>query len=127
MISADNAFHGRTLATLTATGGVTPYSWSLANSTLPAGLSLNASTGAISGVPTSAVSASTLVLQVTDSEQPSFSKTQSLSLTIAAAPPAPSSGGGGGGALGLVMLLALTAVAAARVLCAQRRRGMRSA
>jgi subtilisin family serine protease len=114
-------------ATLTATGGVTPYSWSLANSTLPAGLSLNASTGAISGVPTSAVSASTLVLQVTDSEQPSFSKTQSLSLTIAAAPPAPSSGGGGGGALGLVMLLALTAVAAARVLCAQRRRGMRSA
>ena len=36
-------------ATLTATGGRAPYSWSVTSGTLPAGLALNASTGAIAG------------------------------------------------------------------------------
>jgi hypothetical protein len=38
--------------TLAATGGKKPYNWSLLSGTLPAGLSLNGSTGAITGVPT---------------------------------------------------------------------------
>jgi large repetitive protein len=38
--------------TVAATGGVTPYTYSLNSGALPAGLSLNSSTGAISGTPT---------------------------------------------------------------------------
>jgi hypothetical protein len=37
--------------TLQAQGGLTPYVWSLANSTLPAGLTLDSFTGAIAGTP----------------------------------------------------------------------------
>jgi uncharacterized protein YjdB len=36
--------------TLGATGGKTPYTWSITSGTLPAGLTLNASTGQITGV-----------------------------------------------------------------------------
>ena len=39
-------------ATLTATGGTLPYTWSIAVGALPPGLSLNGSTGAITGTPT---------------------------------------------------------------------------
>jgi hypothetical protein len=38
--------------TLTATGGIPPYNWSLSAGTLPNGLNLNSSTGEISGTPT---------------------------------------------------------------------------
>jgi hypothetical protein len=37
---------------LVATGGVTPYAWSIASGTLPAGLSISPTTGVISGTPT---------------------------------------------------------------------------
>jgi len=39
-------------ATLAATGGVTPYSWSVTANGFPAGLSLTSATGLISGTPT---------------------------------------------------------------------------
>ena len=39
-------------ATLTATGGTTPYTWSISQGSLPPGLSLAGSTGIISGTPT---------------------------------------------------------------------------
>lgn len=65
--------------TLAATGGVTPYAWSVSTGTLPAGLSLVAGTGAISGTPTTA-GTSTFTVKVTDSA--SDSATQSLSITI---------------------------------------------
>jgi hypothetical protein len=38
-------------ATLTATSGVPPYAWSVADGSLPPGLALDAFTGAISGSP----------------------------------------------------------------------------
>ncbi len=48
---------------MTVTGGVAPYTFSIATGTLPAGLTLNASTGAITGTPTSA---GTFTIKVTD-------------------------------------------------------------
>src|SRR6202158_4244491 len=75
-------------ATLAAGGGVTPYTWALANGTLPAGLSLNAATGGISGTPTATSNTSPLTFKVSDSESPSISATVTLPLTIAAVAPA---------------------------------------
>ena len=55
--------------TLTETGGVGPYTWAVSTgSTLPAGLTLAPATGAISGMPTTASSAS-FTIQVTDADQ----------------------------------------------------------
>jgi hypothetical protein len=44
--------------TITATGGTAPYSFAVTSGSLPAGLTLNASTGVISGVVTAATTAS---------------------------------------------------------------------
>lgn len=64
-------------ATLMASGGTTPYTWS---ATLPAGLTLNISSGAISGTPTAATSVP-ITFTVSDSNKKSVSTT--LALTIA--------------------------------------------
>lgn len=69
-------------ATLQATGGTTPYSWSISSGSLPAGVTLNASSGAISGTP-SAAGTSSFVAKVTDANQ--NAATKSLSITVAAA------------------------------------------
>ncbi|MEV6417658.1 M4 family metallopeptidase [Kribbella sp. NPDC051718] len=69
---------------LAATGGTTPYSWSATG--LPAGLTVNASTGLISGTPTTAAT-STVTAKVTDAG----GKTSSVSFSWVV------SGGGGGG------------------------------
>ena len=53
-------------ATVTAADGTAPYKWSVTSGSLPAGLSLNASTGAITGTPTSAAT-STVTVAATDS------------------------------------------------------------
>jgi hypothetical protein len=74
-------------ATLAATGGTKPYSWSITNGALPAGLSLNATTGAITGTPTTAVSGAALTFKVTDASNPAQNATASLALTINAATP----------------------------------------
>ncbi|VVE90823.1 putative Ig domain-containing protein [Pandoraea bronchicola] len=52
--------------TFSATGGTAPYTYSVSTGTLPAGLSLNASTGVLSGTPT-ALGTSTFTVQATDS------------------------------------------------------------
>jgi Putative Ig domain len=68
--------------TLTASGGVTPYSWSIVSGTLPPGLSLDASTGIISGRPTTRGTWA-FTVQVRDSRQPTAAAaTKALSLTV---------------------------------------------
>jgi Putative Ig domain len=72
-------------AMLVATGGTTPYTWSLTSGTLPAGLALNGSTGAIAGTPTAAVNSTPLTFKVTDSSSPALTQSASLTLTISPA------------------------------------------
>ncbi len=67
---------------LVATGGVQPYKWSIVQGSLPAGLTLNATTGIIGGTPTAAGTFS-FVAQVLDAQ--SNSAMQSFSITILAA------------------------------------------
>jgi hypothetical protein len=71
-------------ASLSGSGGTTPYTWSVSPA-LPANLSLNASTGAITGTP-AAQGTTSLTFTLHDSSTPSQSVQQTLSLTIAAAP-----------------------------------------
>ena len=73
-------------ASLAATGGTPPYNWSLESGTLPAGLSLDSSTGAITGTPT-ASGTSPFTAKVTDGA--TQSDTQPLSITVAPAPVTP--------------------------------------
>jgi hypothetical protein len=66
---------------LTATGGVKPYAWSISTGALPAGLTLNAATGVISGTPTGAGSFA-FTVQVTDSQGTTATKDVSLDVVI---------------------------------------------
>ncbi|HSU19014.1 MAG TPA: putative Ig domain-containing protein, partial [Acidobacteriaceae bacterium] len=69
-------------ATLAATGGASPYTWSVKTGSLPAGLSLSAA-GVLSGMPTTAGN-STFTVQVKDSSTPGQTQTASLTLVVAA-------------------------------------------
>jgi Bacterial Ig domain/Putative Ig domain len=73
--------------TLAATGGTTPYSWSIASGTLPTGLALASTTGVISGTSTG-TGTSTFLVKVTDAH--ALTATKSLSITVNAAPTTPS-------------------------------------
>jgi len=68
--------------TLTATGGTTPYTWAISSGSLPAGLSLVASTGVISGTPT-ASGTSNFTARVTDNV--AATATKALSIIVNAA------------------------------------------
>ena len=67
-------------ASLVATGGTAPYTWSVSPGVLPTGLTL-AMTGAISGTP-SAAGNSSFMVNVTDSSNPAETASQSLNLSI---------------------------------------------
>ena len=67
--------------TLTAAGGTTPYTWSVSAGTLPAGITLNASTGVLAGTPT-AGGTSSFTVKVTDAN--SKTATQATSITVLA-------------------------------------------
>ena len=65
--------------TLAATGGTAPYTYAITAGTLNPGLSLNATTGVISGIPTTP-GASSFTITATDSETPN--QTASLPLVL---------------------------------------------
>ena len=67
-------------ASLAATGGTTPYTWSISSGSLPSGLSLSSSTGAITGT-TSKTGTFSFTAKVTDSA--SKTGTAPLSLNVA--------------------------------------------
>src|SRR6478735_258484 len=67
--------------TVTATGGKSPYTWSATD--LPAGLSINESTGEISGTPT-ATGSSSVTVTATDADDATGSATFTIAVTPAA-------------------------------------------
>ncbi len=68
-------------AALAATGGLTPYNWSVVSRSLPPGLSLGASTGAISGTPTTS-GQYPFTVQVKDSAASPQTATQAFTISI---------------------------------------------
>jgi len=73
----------------TAAGGTAPYSYSVSTGALPAGLTLNAATGLLSGTPT-VFGSFVFTLQATDAHQ--FTVQQALTLQVNQAPPPVSNG-----------------------------------
>jgi hypothetical protein len=73
-------------ATLSATGGTPPYTWTQSSGALPAGLALDAGSGTISGTPTANSAATALGFTVTDAATPAASAAVELNLTISAVP-----------------------------------------
>ena len=67
--------------TLAASGGAAPLAWSVSAGSLPAGLSLNGATGAITGTPT-AYGVSNITVQAVDSWTTPATATKALSITV---------------------------------------------
>ncbi len=81
-----NAYHNKLYSyTLQASGGVTPYTWSLSTGSLPSGLTLS-STGVISGTPPTVSSDTTISFsaQVSDSANQPATVVQPLSILVRA-------------------------------------------
>ena len=72
-------------ATLASSGGTGTVTWSVPPGSMPAGLSLDGGTGAITGTPTTG-GTTTFTVTATDSGSPAQVATKSLSITIAAPP-----------------------------------------
>jgi Putative Ig domain len=68
--------------TLAGAGGIPPYTWSIAQGALPAGLTLSPTTGAITGTPAAAGTAS-FTVTLTDSGSPALTATAAYTLTTA--------------------------------------------
>ena len=68
---------------LQATGGLTPYTWSLSSGVLPSWAKLDSKSGVISGTPDAAGTAN-FTAQVTDSQVPPVKAIQALSIVAAA-------------------------------------------
>jgi hypothetical protein len=69
-------------ATLEASGGTSPYSWSITSGSLPGGLKLDATTGVISGIPTAAGTSDFTVI-VTDAADETASAPRSITAVLA--------------------------------------------
>lgn len=87
-------------ATLTAQAGNPPYTWSVASGTLPAGLTLNTSTGVISGTPTTAETSAFTIKVAGNTSWSGGSTTanaasRALTITVAASTSGTTGGGGG--------------------------------
>jgi uncharacterized protein YjdB len=68
-------------AALSTTGGTTPFNWSITAGGLPTGLTLNASSGAITGTPTAAGTFN-FTVNVTDAGNPVQNVSKLFSITI---------------------------------------------
>lgn len=87
-ISLGDAVQGRSFtSTLTAIGGRTPYTWTLVNSSLPAGLTLNPATGQVTGTTSVPEGTYPQNVVVTDSRGRVARRTVQLSVSP---PPPPS-------------------------------------
>jgi Autotransporter beta-domain/Cadherin-like beta sandwich domain/Putative Ig domain len=71
---------------LTGSGGTAPLTYYVSSGTLPSGISLNATTGVISGTPTATYSTANVVIAVKDANNIPASTTSSVSFTVAARP-----------------------------------------
>ena len=69
------------LASMDASGGTPPYTWTVASGSLPSGLTLVPSSGVISGMPASEVT-STFTVAARDSSPTAQTQTQSLAIAI---------------------------------------------
>lgn len=67
---------------LTPSGGTAPYTYSITSGTLPAGLALNAGTGAVTGTPTALYPTANVVFSVKDSTNAVASTTSTVSFTV---------------------------------------------
>jgi hypothetical protein len=67
-------------ATLSASGGMPPYTWSIVSGSLPAGLTLASNTGVISGKPTQRTTKS-FTVRVKDTASQTGSKALSITMT----------------------------------------------
>lgn len=77
-------------ATLMATGGTPPYAWSISSGSLPAGIVLNANTGALSGTP-SAAGIFNIVVRASDVSSPVQVASQPLTISVVTPPACPCS------------------------------------
>jgi len=68
--------------TLAGAGGISPYTWSITQGTLPAGLALSSTTGALTGTPAAAGSTS-FTVKLTDSGSPALTTTAVFTIAIA--------------------------------------------
>jgi len=75
---------------LAASGGLPPYAWSISSGTLPAGLTLDVSTGLLTGTPTDK---GTFTFVVSIADQAHSTVTKSLSLAVVGANSVPQVGG----------------------------------
>ena len=69
-------------ATVKATGGILPYEWRIASGALPPGLTLNASTGVISGTPPTTTKPGSYSFTVSVSDGATQMATQAFSIRI---------------------------------------------
>ena len=71
--------------TPTTTGGTAPITFARTGTALPAGLSFNTATGAITGTPTTVANTTGIIITATDSSNPVKTASQTIAINVAAA------------------------------------------
>ena len=69
-------------ASVVAVGGLPPYTWTVSAGQLPAGLTIDSSTGGIVGTPAPGATSQTFTLRVTDSDLPAAAFEQQLTIEV---------------------------------------------